>query len=262
MSFNLAQIRKDQYSSYTNFLHTHRRGDSNNVLTIPGGLSVQQSTTNSNFYDTRIVLTPTAQDPNLQPLTTKNFYYLRTTACFNSITTAGEKNQNIDFNVILQTSDVNKAYQQTIGGYNISAADGKTYLSEFIISPNMTYDIILFRLNRKTDYDYNSIYWDSINNVKSVNIQGGGQTRSRVFPLKNYSLYKILNLLPNGRIAKRIRVEGNSGLLMCINGQAIRVPPSGIFEISRSNYPIDFFGLAISNVQTFNNSSFIINYQY
>ena len=260
MSFNLAQIRKDQYSSYVNFLDEYRRGNDNNIISIPNGLQVQQSTSDEKFYDTKIMLSSLQEGK--QNLTTGNYYYLRANACFNSKTSAGVKNQNIDFHVILQTSDKNNAYQQMVGGYNISAADGKEYVSEFIMSPNMTYDIILFRLIRKIDQDYNSAYWNSINNVKEVNIQGGGKTRSRIFPLKNYSLYRIKNLLPTGRIAKRIRVEGNSGLLMCINGQAIRVPPSGVFEISRSNYPINFFGLAISNAGIFNNSSFIVNYQY
>ena len=72
-------------------------------------------------------------------------------------------------------------------------------------------------------------------------------------------IVNIMNNLSTGiHQLTKIGVQGPPGLLMCINGQPIRIGPSGIYEI-KNNYKITSIGFVV-----FNNDSkyFILDYQY
>jgi hypothetical protein len=82
--------------------------------------------------------------------------------------------------------------------------------------------------------------------------------------VKNYECYEIVNVLniinnnnQNSSIVNftKIGVQGPSGLLMCINGEEIRVWPSGIYEI-RNGYKVSFIGFVVLD----DNVSFILDY--
>lgn len=75
-----------------------------------------------------------------------------------------------------------------------------------------------------------------------------------------FQIQNILNSLQNISQFKKIGVQGPSGLLMCINGQEIRVGPSGIYQI-KNGYRINFMGFIITPEELSKNY-FILDYQY
>ena len=60
-------------------------------------------------------------------------------------------------------------------------------------------------------------------------------------------------------------IQGPPGMLMCINGEGIRIGPSRIYEI-RNGYKVTFLGIVRGQSKTisgdFGRDSFIIDYQY
>jgi hypothetical protein len=57
----------------------------------------------------------------------------------------------------------------------------------------------------------------------------------------------------------KIGVQGPTGLLMCINGEEIRVGPSGLYEI-KNGYKVNFIGFIIT--EEFADEQFLLDYQY
>jgi hypothetical protein len=62
----------------------------------------------------------------------------------------------------------------------------------------------------------------------------------------------------------KIGIQGPPGMLMCINGEPIRIGPSGIYEI-KNGYKINF--LSFIRKESYENGaqqldSFIVDYQY
>jgi len=100
---------------------------------------------------------------------------------------------------------------------------------EFMFTPIIVFDTILFELKRETE-DYRI------------------ETR---YPIIAYQeLSKINNLIP--KVAPRealntefikIGVQSHPGLLMCINGEEVRAPRSGIYEIKNGIMLVSFFSV-------------------
>lgn len=81
----------------------------------------------------------------------------------------------------------------------------------------------------------------------------------------NIELYKINSILPPAGVdsCNRIGVWGPSGLLMSINGEPIRVGPSGYYELK--DFDITSLGVFVPDEETAPNlyqNNFTIDYQY
>lgn len=95
---------------------------------------------------------------------------------------------------------------------------------EFIFNPIINFDTILFQLQRTTD-DY--------------------RVAARVPKIAYQELGIVKNIIPskvkpNVPLLK-MGVQSHPGFCMCINGEEMHVPRSGIFEIRDGILPINFF---------------------
>lgn len=77
------------------------------------------------------------------------------------------------------------------------------------------------------------------------------------------------NLVPEGKTLVKIGIQSTPGSLFCINGQAIRVGPSGLYQIN-NGYKIKFIGAATLQQKSKNSQNnnlydydyFTIDYRY
>lgn len=121
---------------------------------------------------------------------------------------------------------------------------------EIIIPPNQSYNQIQFILNR-ISIDYNNENEDGTYGRK-INME----------ILKLKEIYNVINFLNpaienTGRL-KQIGVQSAPGLLMSIEGEAVRVGRSGIYEIN-NGISVSFIGFI---VEPDDNKYFILDYQY
>jgi len=141
---------------------------------------------------------------------------------------------------------------QTIESIEIAAGNTNDYSTfELVLSPNdnHTYNQIYFELNREL-VDYNMKHEDN--------------TYGRVIKITIDRLDEIYNVIDylqtsidNKNTLKQIGVQGPPGLLMSINGEAIRIGRSGLYEIN-NGINTNFIGFIIEN----NEKYFILDYQY
>ena len=229
MSFNFGQFRRDQLS-VENYVPSLEGYEMQNYQR-PSGTAIQQK-----FVDKMIVLDT--------PLDSSKSYYLQVQ--INKI--ASQQN----FSLMLKSSTNNNA-NQTIDTFyvNSTQATGETEIFEFIITPNTEYDRIVFSLLRDTtDYQLNN----------------GDNTYGRKPIINILTLGEVKDLLDNpiGHSPLiKIGVQGSVGMLMVINGEQMRIGPSGIYEIN-NGYKVKTFGVVIkdNNLSTDNKEYFILDYQY
>lgn len=225
MSFNLGQFRRDMINT-SNYL-TEKSYTLSDVSVRPSS--------EVEFLDISI-------DLNESLIYGEN-YYLKI-VFFRNLT----YDQNITFTLQSDTTE------QFIETYFIPKGDTSQDYAvpiELIISPNGSYNKILLTLNR-TISDY-SIYNAEDNTYgRKINI-------SSIYIAK---IENILNTIGHSTLNK-IGVQGPPGLLMCINGQDIRIGPNGIYEIN-NGYKVTFIGFIITTDDTTLNrrNYFILDYQY
>lgn len=88
---------------------------------------------------------------------------------------------------------------------------------EFLFTPVLNFNSIIFKLNR--------------------NQSGDGD------PVIIYQeLASIVNIIPNKTLSK-IGVQANPGVMMCINGEEIRMSRTGLYEIRNGVIPVTFFSV-------------------
>lgn len=141
---------------------------------------------------------------------------------------------------------------QTIENLEIDAGNADDYsIFELVLSPNdnHTYNQIYFELNREL-IDYNTLNTD------------GTYGRKVILTIDNLSeIYNVINFLQtsieNKGVLKQIGVQGPPGLLMSINGEAIRIGRSGLYEIN-NGINTSFIGFVIEDDEKY----FILDYQY
>lgn len=97
---------------------------------------------------------------------------------------------------------------------------------EFLFSPLVSFDCILFELQRTVD-DY--------------------RTEIR-YPLIAYEELSIINNIISSRIVDGVKliklgVQSRPGLLMCINGEEIRTSRTGIYELKNGVMTVSFFSV-------------------
>lgn len=155
-----------------------------------------------------------------------------------------DKPQN--FIIKLFNSTLTKDNFQQIGKFSTPTGNSTDYY-ELIFQPNNIYDTIIFELQRATS-DYLLINPDN--------------SSGRVINIIDVQLNKLINVIDylkesynNLKYLKKIGIQGPSGLLMCINGEQIRIGKNKIYEIS-NNYKINFISFII------NNDFFIMDFQY
>ena len=141
---------------------------------------------------------------------------------------------------------------QTIENLEIDAGNANDYsIFELVLSPNdnHTYNQIYFELNREL-IDYETLNAD------------GTYGRKIILTIDNLSeIYNVIDFLQtsieNKGVLKQIGVQGPPGLLMSINGEAIRVGRSGLYEIN-NGINTSFIGFIIEDDEKY----FILDYQY
>lgn len=149
--------------------------------------------------------------------------------------------QNTDQKItLLLKNDKEKDNTQTIDTFTVNAGMGISNF-EYIITPNETYNRIELILNRnEKDYDgANRKIVLSVNKLAEVN--------------------NIIDKINDVNKLKQIGVQGNTGLLMDIEGEGIKIGNSGIYEIN-NGVVISFLGFIIEPEDK--NKYFILDYQY
>ena len=125
---------------------------------------------------------------------------------------------------------------------------------ELIFTPNITFSKIIIRMDRNAidfglSYIENNITYTGRKFILGENEESDSE---------DFKIYSIINKKPESvKSFNKIGVQGPPGLLMCINGQEIRVGPSGIYE-TRNGYKINFIGFIVKD----NRDNFILDYQY
>lgn len=106
---------------------------------------------------------------------------------------------------------------------------------ELIIAPNANYDEIIFEMARGTD-DYRTINEKGTSGrITRMSIQTIGKIKNIIDILKNNGNYSNLKNL------SKIGIQGPPSLLMCINGEQIRIGKSGIYELN-NGIKVTFIG--------------------
>lgn len=232
MSFNLGQFRRPQLSSYVTQL-------TYNMIEIKSETEISQA----------IIFTDKAMElQGSSVLESGKNYYLKF-----KIYKRLDSEQNIT--VRLQNSTEIQDNIQTMASYIVAKGSGADYVTyEMILAPNGTYNQILFELNR-TSFDYTLENEDGTNGrVIEIEIDN--------FELV-YNVIDHLNTILGITELKKIGVQGPPGLLMCINGEEIRIGRSGIYEIN-NGVVVTFIGFIVKqSSQTDDNLDyFILDYQY
>lgn len=155
--------------------------------------------------------------------------------------------------VTFKLQNDNKKNEQYINQYTIpffTSFDSEQQYSivELIFKPFQAFDRLSLILDR------------TVADLVNIYISGGEDTGSTIdFDVDETKLIVINDSILTTADLKKIRkigVQANPGLLMCVNGEAIRVGPSGIYEI-KNGYPINFFSFLLENEQ----EHFILDYE-
>lgn len=233
MSFQFGQFRRNQLSSFLTPL-------SYELTTITSKSTISSAIT---FVDNILILSgnniikPTESDG----VRTKN-YYIR----FKVYKKANPQTIKIKLVNTNKTSDNIQVLKSIVveGGRE---SDYSSY--EIVISPNNTYNRILFELQRELE-DYNTINADgTYGRICNIYIDRLDEV---------YNVINYLSSLINKSSLLQIGVQSAPGLLMCINGEEIKVGRSGLYEIL-NGYKISFIGFI---VEPDDNKYFILDYQY
>lgn len=233
MSFQFGQFRRNQLSSFLTPL-------SYELTTITSKSTISSAIT---FVDNILVLSGNniIKPAESDGVRTKN-YYIR----FKVYKKANPQTIKIKLVNTNKTSDNIQVLKSIVveGGRE---SDYSSY--EIVISPNNTYNRILFELQRELE-DYNTINEDgTYGRICNIYIDRLDEV---------YNVINYLNPLINKSSLLQIGVQSAPGLLMCINGEEIKVGRSGLYEIL-NGYKISFIGFI---VEPGDNKYFILDYQY
>lgn len=167
----------------------------------------------------------------------RNYYYLNfKIQTLDSSQTFYLKLQNV--------SDTRVEKEQFIKTIVVPQDPEEVYVSfEVIIAPNSTYNQLIWELQRtREDYTVH---------------EGEDQINGRITFVEVESFGTVINKIsPSISPLAKIGIQGPPSLLMCINGEQIRIGKSGIYEINNS-IPITFVGFIPKE-----NDYFIVDYEY
>lgn len=154
-------------------------------------------------------------------------------------------------NQVITLKLINETTTQKIKTISLGAGLSTDYITfEAIIAPKTSYSQIQFELDRTLE-DFNQINEDgTYGRIVGVEVE----TLSSVYNVINFLNPSIES---KGKL-KQIGVQGPSGMLMCINGEEIRIGRTGIYEI---NYGIFIHSIGFI-VEPNDGKNFILDYQY
>ena len=170
----------------------------------------------------------------------QNNYYLRF-----SVKERADSEQR--FYLKIRNTTETEDNEQLIEEYKIGRGN-ETIHFEVIISPNATYNQIIWELQRNI-IDY------QIATPRVMEIEIDSYTRLiDIFPILKSTYADLESLI-------KIGIQGPPSLLMCINGQQIRIGKSGIYEINNNN--VNITSLSFVPKQTANGLDyFIMDFEY
>jgi len=128
---------------------------------------------------------------------------------------------------LINFNDTTNSVEQFIKQITVQGGNREEWVNiEFIFNPVVSFDTILFQLQR-TVQDYQEVIR---------------------YPKIAYQQLGIINNIINSKIENdisllKIGVQSHPGLTMCINGEEIHVSKTGIFEIKNGVIPIIFFSV-------------------
>lgn len=200
MSYRIGQFRKPQIDSYS--IALEMKLDRQQTGSATGGDVI--------FYNACGNLSGDNVVNN------QNCYYLRF-----GVKQRSDSDQS--FYLKLRNVSETEDNEQLIENYTVSRGTGTVYF-EVILSPNSTYDQILWELQR-TALDYRMLNADgTYGRVMSVEVDSYTRLVDVLATLK--STYSGMEYLT------KIGVQGPPSLLMCINREPIRIGRTGIYEIN------------------------------
>lgn len=141
--------------------------------------------------------------------------------------------QIIYIKLVNYETSVGEAIEQYIKTITIQGGNPDEWVSvEFIFHPVVQFDCILFQLQRTIDdyrimARYPKIAYQELGVVKNI---------------VSAKIGTDINLL-------KIGVQSHPSLMMCINGEEIRTPRSGIYEIKNGILPINFFSVVNAAIE-------------
>lgn len=159
------------------------------------------------------------------------------------------------YNVSLITvndSQATNITSQYIGSYDvpIQVTNEDTSTIEIMFTPKTNgFNYILFALERTIKDDY-SEYDSYSTEEQSI----GRQAWKYITPVFLGRFTNILNQNNSTLVLVKMGIQATPGSLFCVNGQAIRVGPSGLYQIN-NGYEINFLGAAVKEQLKSNNSS-------
>lgn len=121
---------------------------------------------------------------------------------------------------------------------------------EIIIAPNKAYGQLYWDLRRTISNDYLS--------TSDMQVEGA-IGRKMTIVINQFAIIK--NIVKDINKIVKIGVQGPPSLLMCINGEQIRIGKTGIFEINEDNVSISFVGF-IPKIKNNVLEYFIMDYEY
>lgn len=138
--------------------------------------------------------------------------------------------QDFSIKLIKYSSETNTVLlEQFIKKISVKPNHTDWVTAEFIFSPIVSdFDIILFQLNR---------------NMKNID-------KVPVIAYAQLSLVKnaIPNMVGSDKKLKKIGVQSHPGLLLCLNGEEIRLSRTGVFEVRNGIVSVDSFSVACAAI--------------
>lgn len=179
----------------------------------------------------------------------QNYYYLNfSVKKMNSIQNFYLKLKNLT----QSDDDFSENNEQIIAEFTVPQSTIEDDWADFeiIIAPNKTYGQLYWDLRRTISNDYLS--------TSDMQVEGA-IGRKMTIVINQFAIIK--NIVKDIDKIVKIGVQGPPSLLMCINGEQIRIGKTGIFEINEDNASISFVGF-IPKVKNDILEYFIMDYEY
>ena len=153
-----------------------------------------------------------------------------------------------EFTIKLKTEDGKR--EQIIKTFSFSGTKYSNSI-EVAFTPKTDFSKIVFELKRETLYDFS----------------GNGPREMTFSQSNNVSLSSVANILGNAFLnidsIFKLGIQGPTDLIICINGEPIRLGPSGVFEVHKEDFVIYAVGFIINkNSRSSEAMNFIMDYCY
>lgn len=238
-------------------------------------LETTNEITGNKFIDKRITdiysLSGNNTESNTQGFVSGNYYYIKLII--------KRKFPNHNQNITLRLSNdsgtnQSKNYQYVddfiiFAGGSTTLDDPQYAVYETILAPSASYGQLNIILGREMVDYYTTINPETGSSWEQDELDN---YTGRIIEISTCQVCKINNILGSSSIPStltKIGVQGPPGMLMCINGEPIRIGPSGIYEI-RNGYKITFLSFirkvydvtVEGETLIVNPDTFIVDYQY